>query len=47
LGKILVTLSDDLEHQLRVRIAELGGKKGAISETVEAAIKLWLRSKSK
>jgi hypothetical protein len=41
----MVELDKDLEKKFRVRVAEkYVGKKGAIKEAIEEAVKLWLKS---
>ncbi|MEM1680760.1 MAG: hypothetical protein QXZ56_06100 [Sulfolobales archaeon] len=43
LGKLYVRVDDDLETKFRVAVLRVKGKKrGALSEAVEEAIKLWL-----
>ncbi|MEM1669086.1 MAG: hypothetical protein QXM53_10550 [Thermofilaceae archaeon] len=43
LGKLYVKVDDELETRFRVAVLRVKGKKrGAISEAVEEAIKLWL-----
>ncbi|MEM3988699.1 MAG: hypothetical protein QXZ22_08925 [Sulfolobales archaeon] len=43
MGKLYVRVDDDLETKFRVAVLRVKGKKrGAISEAVEEAIKLWL-----
>lgn len=42
LGTLNIVLPDDLERKLRVAVAEMGGKKGDLSGSVEEAIKEWL-----
>lgn len=44
LGILNIVLPDDLEHKLRVAVAERGGKKGDLSGSVEEAIKEWLKT---
>ncbi len=44
--RIDVIIPEDLERELRVRVAELfAGERGAISKAVSEAIRLWLRQK--
>lgn len=43
LGTLNIVLPDDLEHKLRVAVAERGGKKGDLSGSVEEAVKEWLQ----
>ncbi len=41
-----VVLPEDLERELRVRVAELfSGERGAVSKAVTEAIRLWLKQK--
>ena len=42
MGTLNIVLPDDLERKLRVAVAEMGGKKGDLSGSVEEAIKEWL-----
>lgn len=42
MSKLNITLPDEQERRLRIKIAERGGKKGAVSEAVSEAIELWL-----
>lgn len=42
-GRINLTLPDDLERRVRVAIAERGGKKGGIQEATVEAFELWLQ----
>jgi len=45
LGALFVRISDELEREFRIRVAQKhGGERGAISKAVEEAIKLWLKS---
>jgi len=44
----LANIDDELEKQFRITILKVKGKKrGAISEAVEEAIRLWLEKHSK
>jgi len=44
LGKIIVSLSDEVEKQFREEVAKrLGAKRGALSIAFEEAIKEWLK----
>jgi len=46
LGRIDVIIPDDLESDLRVKVAqEYGGEKGALGKAVAEAIHLWLKQK--
>jgi hypothetical protein len=42
MGTLNIVLPDDVERKLRVAVAERGGKKGDLSNSVEQAIKEWL-----
>lgn len=43
LGKLYVSISDEVEQKFRMIVLKIKGKKkGALSEAVEEAIKLWL-----
>lgn len=43
MGRISVTLSDELEKELRFKTIErFGGKKGDLTKAVEEAIKTWV-----
>ncbi len=43
MGRIMVTISDELEKKLRLKTVErFGGKKGDLSRAVEEAIKTWV-----
>jgi hypothetical protein len=43
LGKLYIVLSDETERRLRLAIVTVfGGKKGDLSNAIEAAIKEWL-----
>jgi len=46
LGRIYIVLSDEVERKLRLAVvARLGGKKGDLSNAIEAAVKDWLKKK--
>ena len=46
LGKLYIVLSDDVERRLRLEaVKRLGGKKGALSASIEMAVKDWLKKK--
>jgi len=46
MGKITLTLDDDLEKRFREEIFKrLGMKKGNIQVAIEEAIELWVKSK--
>jgi hypothetical protein len=48
MGKMNVVISDEIEEQFRLTIANYKGfKKGNISEALEEAIVLWINSKIK
>jgi len=40
-----VRLSDEVERQFRIKVAELGGKKGDLSRYFEEAVREWLKKK--
>ncbi|MEJ2280997.1 MAG: ribbon-helix-helix domain-containing protein [Candidatus Bathyarchaeota archaeon] len=43
MGRISVTISDELEKDLRFKTVErFGGKKGDLTRAVEEAIKVWI-----
>jgi hypothetical protein len=43
MGRISVSISDELEKELRFKTIErFGGKKGDLSKAVEEAIKTWI-----
>jgi hypothetical protein len=43
MGKLLVSIDDELEKRFRITVLKVKGKKrGALSEAVEEAIILWL-----
>ena len=43
MGRISVTISDELEKELRFKTVErFGGKKGDLTRAVEEAIKTWV-----
>ena len=43
MGKMLAKIDDELERRFRIAVLKIKGKKrGAISEAVEEAIRLWL-----
>ena len=42
-GRIAVTISDDLEKKLRFKTIErFGGRKGDLTKAVEEAVKTWV-----
>jgi hypothetical protein len=46
MGKILISLDDDLEDKFRKTVgARIGVKRGALAEALEEAIKLWITKK--
>jgi hypothetical protein len=46
MGRISVTLSDDLEKELRFKTIErFGGRKGDLTKAVEEAVKTWVTKK--
>lgn len=46
MGRISVTLSDDLEKKLRFKTIErFGGKKGDLTKAVEEAVQTWVAYK--
>ncbi len=46
MGRVNVVLPDDLDRQLRIRLAEQGRtEKGAISNAIAEALRLWMREK--
>jgi hypothetical protein len=43
MGRISVTLSDELEKKLRIKTIErFGGRKGDLSRAIEAAVETWV-----
>ena len=40
-------IDDKVERQFRVKVAELGGKKGDLSRHFEEAVEEWLRKKER
>jgi hypothetical protein len=43
MGKVSVSLSDELEKELRFKTVEVfGGRKGDLSKAVEEAVKMWV-----
>ncbi len=43
MGRMLITVDDELEERFRRAVARIYGvRKGAISKAVEEAIRLWL-----
>ena len=45
MGKMIVTIDDDLERKFRIEIAKRkGGKRGDLSKAIEEAIGKWLTS---
>lgn len=46
MGRIDAVISDDLEKRLRMKaVEEFGGKKGSLTDALEAAIKKWVAEK--
>jgi hypothetical protein len=46
-GQLTVMIPDDLERDLRVRVAELrGGARGALGDAISEGIRLWLRQET-
>ena len=46
MGRIDAVISDDLEKKLRIKaVEEFGGKKGSLTEALEAAIQRWVAQK--
>jgi hypothetical protein len=46
-GRISITLSDDLEKALRFKtVKDYGGRKGDLTRSVEAAITTWVAKKA-
>lgn len=44
MARITVKINDDLEKQVRIKMAHMGGKKGDLSKAVEDGLTLWLLS---
>ena len=43
MGKLLVTIDDDLEKKFRLEVVErFGGRKGDIKKAIEEAIARWI-----
>jgi hypothetical protein len=46
MGRMTIELSDELDREFRMKVAkEYGGKKGALGDAIEEAVKLWLKQK--
>ena len=46
MGRISVTISDNLEKKLRFKTVErFGGRKGDLTKAVEEAVKTWVAKK--
>ncbi len=45
MARITVKIDDNLEKQVRIKIAHMGGKKGNLAKTVEEGLVLWLLDK--
>jgi hypothetical protein len=47
MGRIDAVISDELERKLRMKaVSEFGGKKGSLTEALEAAIAAWTKTES-
>ena len=44
MGRITVKIDDDIEKQVRIKMAHNGGKKGDLAKAVEDGLFLWLIS---
>jgi len=48
MGRISVSIPDELEKKLRIKTIELfGGKKGDLSQAVEEAIETWVAKENR
>lgn len=48
MGRIDAIIPDDLEKKLRMQaIEKFGGKKGSLTDALEAAIKLWVEEQER
>jgi len=48
MGRIDAVISDELEKKLRMKAVEkFGGKKGSLTEALEAAIEKWVSEQEK
>jgi len=46
MGRLDVIIPDDIERELRIRVAQVfGGERGALSRAVCEAIELWLKQR--
>ena len=46
-GQLTVIIPDDLERDLRVRVAEVyGGRRGALGDAIAEGIRLWLKQEA-
>ena len=45
MGWIRLRISDEVEREFRIKVAELGGKKGDLSRYFEEAVREWVRKK--
>jgi len=45
MGWIRLRISDEVEREFRIKVAELGGKKGDLSRYFEEAVKEWVKKK--
>ena len=47
MAKLTIVLPDDVDRELRVRVAQkYGGKKGALGDAIAEAVRLWLAKES-
>ncbi|MBW2672812.1 MAG: hypothetical protein JRD89_05240 [Deltaproteobacteria bacterium] len=43
MGKMIVTIDDDLEREFRIEVAKrFGGRRGDMKKAIEEAIKKWI-----
>ncbi len=42
MARITVKIDDNIEKQVRIKIAHMGGKKGNLAKAVEDGLMLWL-----
>lgn len=47
MGWMRVKIGDETERKFRVKVAELGGKKGDLSRYFEEAVEEWTRKREK
>ncbi len=46
MGRMTIELPDELDREFRVKVVkEYGGKKGALGDAIQEAVKLWLKKK--